>query len=171
MTNQPNHGNPDHGAYEHQDMTPRNVLIFLLVLGVATVISLFILKGVFAYLDRREKSSQLPVNPLVRNVPEDTRHVAPGYPATAFPNPRLETDERGQLDPILTNEEDRLYTYGWIDEKAGTMHIPIERAMELVVQRGLPVRPQGADTASGDISPAQHERRTAAGNVSKGKKK
>ena len=60
MTDQPNPGNPAHGTYEHEDLTPRNVLIFLLVLGIGTVISLFILKGVFAYLDRREKAAQLP---------------------------------------------------------------------------------------------------------------
>jgi hypothetical protein len=171
MTDQPNHGNAAHGSYEHQDMTPRNVLIFLLVLGIGTVVSLFILKGVFAYLDRREKAAETPVNPLVRNVPEDTRHIAPGYPATAFPNPRLETDERGQLDPILMNEEDRLYTYGWVDQKAGTMHIPIERAMDLVVQRGLPVRPQGAPGEADGTKPSPNEQTTAGSKVSKGKKK
>jgi hypothetical protein len=36
-----------------------------------------------------------------------------------------------------------------VDEKAGTVHIPIEHAMDLLVQRGLPVRPQGADSESG----------------------
>ena len=41
-------------------------------------------------------------------------------------------------------EEKTLYSYGWVDEKAGTVRIPIERAMDLLVQRGLPVRPQGA---------------------------
>lgn len=171
MTDQPNHVNPAHGTYEHQDMTPRNVLIFLLVLGIGTVISLFILKGVFAYLDRREKASQTPVNPLVRNVPEDTRHVTPGYPATAFPNPRLETDERGQLDPILMTEEDRLYTYGWIDQKAGTMHIPIERAMDLVVQRGLPVRPQDVGGEASATKMVSNEQTPAGNKGSKGKKK
>jgi hypothetical protein len=43
------------------------------------------------------------------------------------------------------NEEKSLYSYGWVDEKAGIVRIPIERAMDLLVQRGLPVRPQGAD--------------------------
>jgi hypothetical protein len=40
------------------------------------------------------------------------------------------------------NQEKQLHSYGWVDEKAGVAHIPIERAMELTVQR-LPVRPQG----------------------------
>ena len=33
-----------------------------------------------------------------------------------------------------------LHSYGWIDEKKGVVRIPIERAMELTAQRGLPVR-------------------------------
>jgi hypothetical protein len=83
------------------------------------------------------------VNPLVKNIPEDTRHVAPGYPQTAFPSPRLEEDERGQLNRILMKEDDILYSYGWVDQKAGVVRIPIDRAMDLLVQRGLPVRPPG----------------------------
>ena len=45
---------------------------------------------------------------------------------------------------IIVNEDNELYSYGWVDEKAGTVHIPIDRAMELLVERGLPVRPQPA---------------------------
>ncbi|MCA1555006.1 MAG: hypothetical protein LC737_11585, partial [Chloroflexi bacterium] len=32
--------------------------------------------------------------------------------------------------------------YGWVDQSAGITHIPIERAMELLLERGLPTRPQ-----------------------------
>ncbi len=131
-----------HGSFERRDLTPSAIVSFLVILGVAIVISLFILRGVFNYLDRREKALQPPVSPLISHVPEDTRHVTRGYPQTAFPSPRLEEDERSQLNGILTREQDQLYTYGWIDQKAGTLHIPIERAMDLLVQRGLPLRPQ-----------------------------
>ena len=40
-------------------------------------------------------------------------------------------------------EERTLYSYGWVDERAGIVRIPIERAMDLLVQRGLPLRSQG----------------------------
>jgi hypothetical protein len=58
-----------------------------------------------------------------------------------FPLPRLEENERTELGDFRTGEEERLNSYGFVEEKAGTVHIPIERAMELVVQR-LPVRSQ-----------------------------
>jgi hypothetical protein len=89
------------------------------------------------------------VNPLVTNIPADTRHITPGYPQTAFPNPRLEENERGQLNGFLTDEEKTLYSYGWVDQQAGAVRIPIDRAMDLLVQRGLPVRSESADDSSG----------------------
>jgi hypothetical protein len=133
-----------HGSYERQDLRVPGILYFLLAIVVATVICLFGLKGLYAFLEHHEKASQPAVNPLVAHVPEDTRRVAPGYPQGAFPSPKLEEDERGQLNDIRMNEETVLYSYGWVDEKAGTVHIPIEHAMDLIVQRGLPVRGQGS---------------------------
>jgi hypothetical protein len=142
---------PAHGSYERQDLQPAGIVYFLLGLVVVTVACILGLRGLYTYLDHRERSSQSPVSPLITHVPEDTRHIAPGYPQGAFPNPKLEEDERGQLNDIRMNEEKELYSYGWVDEKAGTLHIPIERAMDLIVQRGLPVRPQAR---SGEGSPA-----------------
>ena len=141
---------PDNAGYEHQDLKPPGILYFLLTLIVVTVLCMFGLKGLFNFLDHREKASQPAVNPLVTNVPEDTRHVAPGYPQSAFPSPKLEEDERGQLNGIRLAEEKTLYSFGWIDEKAGTVHIPIERAMDLLVQRGLPVSVQGSSSDGGN---------------------
>src|SRR5580693_8177007 len=143
MSDQTKHEN-GHGSFERQDLQVSGILYFLLTIVVVTTLCLFGLRGVFAFLDHREKAGQPAVNPLITNVPTDTRHIAPGYPQAAFPSPKLEEDERGQLNGVRMEEEKTLYSYGWVDEKAGTVRIPIERAMDLLVQRGLPVRPQGA---------------------------
>ena len=143
MSDQAKHEN-GHGSFERQDLQASGILYFLLGLVVVLALCLVGLRGVFAFLDHREKALQPAVNPLVTNVPTDTRHVAPGYPQAAFPNPKLEEDERGQLNGIRLEEEKTLYSYGWVDEKTGTVRIPIERAMDLLVQRGLPVRAQNA---------------------------
>jgi hypothetical protein len=134
-----------HGSYERQDLQASGVLYFFLGLAVFVLLCIFGLRGVFAVLDHREKELQPAVNPLVTNVPTDTRHITAGYPQSSFPNPKLEEDERGQLNGIRIAEENTLYSYGWVDEKAGTVHIPIDRAMDLIVQRGLPVRQSVTD--------------------------
>ncbi len=133
-----------HGSFERQDLKAAGIVYFLLALVVITVLCLFGIKGLYAFLDHREKASQPQVSPLVTNIPSDTLHIPPGYPQSVFPSPKLEEDERGQLNGIRMEEERTLYSYGWVDEKAGTVHIPIERAMDLLAQRGLPVRAQGS---------------------------
>jgi len=37
-------------------------------------------------------------------------------------------------------QERELTTYGWVDKEKQTVRIPIDRAMELLAQRGLPAR-------------------------------
>jgi hypothetical protein len=153
MTDETKHGSAaGNGGYERQDLQVSGILYFLLSIVLGTAICMAGLRGVFALLDHREKALQPPVNPLATNVPTDTRHIPKDYEEKAFPDPLLEKDEHTKIDDLRSKEERVLYTYGWVDEKAGTVRIPIERAMELIVQRGLPVRPQaagGGDTATG----------------------
>jgi hypothetical protein len=63
-------------------------------------------------------------------------------PAADVPAPRLQVDPAADLIELRAREDARLHTYGWVDKKAGVIHIPIERAMDLVLQRGFPVRDQ-----------------------------
>lgn len=66
-----------------------------------------------------------------------------------FPTPRLETDDGNQDTADLHAREDLLlenYSTG-ADIPAGTVRIPIERAMELIVQRGLPFPSGGTQPA------------------------
>jgi hypothetical protein len=156
---------PSHGSYERQDVSARGIFYFIAGLLAATLLISFLLSGLYKILDKRFETRQPPVNPLAANVPKDTRQVPPQYPETAFPDPRLETDERTQLNSIRIAEEQKLNSYGWVDEKAGTMHIPIERAMELLAQRGLPLRPQ-----SGAQPQNEAQKDQAAKKENKGKK-
>jgi hypothetical protein len=61
-------------------------------------------------------------------------------PTTA---PTGDEQARSRDDPIL-------YGYGWVDQKAGIAHIPIQRAIDLVAQSGLPSRPASAQSATDD---------------------
>jgi hypothetical protein len=141
MTNQPNPANPTgNGGYERSDIGSAGVLYFLLGIFVAGLFIFFLVDGIYSYLDKRSQAEQAPVNPLVTNAPADTRHISKDYPQDTFPNPKLEEDERGQLNGIRLKEEQTLSTYDYIDKNAGTVRIPIDRAMDLIAQRGLPVR-------------------------------
>jgi len=47
-----------------------------------------------------------------------------------------------------------LNSYDWIDQKAGTVRIPIDRAMQLLAQRGLPTRPQAGAVPTSPVNTA-----------------
>ena len=63
------------------------------------------------------------------------------------PEPRLQPTPGVDLQRFRADEEKVLENYEWVDAKSGIARIPIERAMELTAQRGLPVR--GAPTKQG----------------------
>jgi hypothetical protein len=58
--------------------------------------------------------------------------------AETFPRPRLQVDPAEDLAQMRARDLLELTTYGWIDRKAGIARIPIERAMQLLAERGLP---------------------------------
>jgi hypothetical protein len=153
MSNEPNHANSTgHGSYEHRDIGIASVLYFLAGLAASILLVYFLADGVYAFLDKRIESEQPPVSPMATNAPTDTRHLSVDYRdylKQNFPSPQLETDERTQLDSVRLNEAKTLNTYGWVDQKAGIVRIPIDRAMDLIAQRGLPVRQQGAPVETG----------------------
>jgi hypothetical protein len=64
------------------------------------------------------------------------------------PEPRLQQTPGVDLQKFRAEEEKVLQNYGWIDAQSGIAHIPIERAMELTAQRGLPVRGEAAKQGS-----------------------
>jgi len=75
----------------------------------------------------------------------------------AFPTPRLQTDDGNQDLVNLHEREDLLLDhYSWVDSTHTKVRIPIERAMELIAQRGLPVAAQPAPSEplmAGDTKP------------------
>lgn len=149
MSNEIKHANTTgHGDYERRDIGVAGVLYFLAGLVAAGLMVHFVVSGFYSHLEKLWNAEQTPVSPLVENVPTDTRHVLRDYPQTAFPAPRLEEDERGQLNGIRIDEENTLNSYGWVDQKAGVVRIPIDRAMDLIAEKGLPVRSQSTAMAS-----------------------
>jgi len=149
-----------HADYERRDIGVSAVVYFLIGLAVALVISYFLVDGLYKYLDKRSEAEQTPVSPLVTNAQQDTRHIPPQYGSDyqkylkeGFPAPQLETNERTELNDIRLREENVLSTYDYVDKNAGTVRIPIDRAMELLAQRGLPVRSQAGQTTTAKSQP------------------
>jgi hypothetical protein len=170
MSDDLNHGHSGHGVeFEREDLSARGVFGFMIGLAITGVAIYFIITAMYTFLDNYEKAQMTSSSPLMKA--EDTamvgaRRVTKDYVEKKFTDngaPLLEVDERGQLHKFVMDQEKQLNSYGWVDEKAGVAHIPIERAMELTVQRGLPVCPQGCTgaAAASQKAPALTKKATA----------
>jgi hypothetical protein len=155
--------------FEREDLGAKPILIFLLALTIACVLVALALKGLYSYLDAYENRHQPVQNPLVQQTTTDTRTVERGD-IKKFPQPRLESDETTEINAFRLQEEQALNSYGWVDEQAGVVRIPIDRAMALVAQRGLPTRPQAGVAPPSDVNmsnEAAHRSDTSAKPVKK----
>ena len=141
MTNQPA---PNHDGYEHEDLRSKGPYYFFAGLALLCLVIYLIVFGMYRFLNSYQTAHQPPVSPMA--TPEaDTRAVAPEN-TQAFPQPRLEENERTQLRQFVEDQDRKLATYDWVDKDKGIARIPIDRAMELIAERGLPVRPEGASS-------------------------
>jgi len=52
-------------------------------------------------------------------------------------------------EDLRARQRRELDEWGWVDRRAGIANIPIDRAMDLLVQRGLPTRTQSAESTPG----------------------
>ena len=75
--------------------------------------------------------------------PQSMRHRTPSAPpALSSSAPRLEITPRDDRQRFERSEAQLAGSYGWTDRDRGTVRIPVSRAMELLVQRGLPGWPK-----------------------------
>lgn len=144
--------NPDSG-FEKEDMNPLGALYFMAGLAVLGVLIYFIIFGMYRYLDAYDRTHQAAMNPMAVKTGID--------PATmnysqirdkaeeSFPKPVLEYNERLQFAGEVAKQDEMLGSYGWVDEKNGVVRIPIDRAMDLLAERGLPVIPAGGAAPAG----------------------
>ena len=119
---------PD-GHHEISDVNLRAILAFGGGLLVAGVFINFLVWLLFTYFSVRESRQVPAVYPLATR--QENRLP---------PEPRLQTQPREDLRELRAREDEILTSYGWLDKNAGVVRIPIDRAMQMTVERGLPVR-------------------------------
>ena len=114
---------------EDSDINVRAILGVGVGVIVAGIVIAAVVWSLYAYLANREATGAMSEFPL-----------AAGQQLRLPPEPRLQTDPREDLRVLKQAEDDALKSYGWIDKNAGVVRIPIDQAMKLTLERGLPVR-------------------------------
>ena len=131
-----NHADQEYGptppgaGYEHTDIEPGVGYRFALWLAVSMVLSAALVYGTFVFLGSRAATNDELARtfPLARGVSQEP------------PSPRLQAQPFKDIYQLRSEQRGALTSYGWVDKASGVVHIPIDRAMELMLQRGLPAR-------------------------------
>jgi Na+-transporting methylmalonyl-CoA/oxaloacetate decarboxylase gamma subunit len=152
-------------GYEQTDVKVTGIIVFLVSLAILVAVCGVVTYGMGKLINARmnkedgpnnkwtktaeiRQLGNLPSNPEMQNkVAEITR---------SFPTPRVQTDDGNQDVADLHLREDLLLDhYTWVDQSQGKIRIPIERAMQIVAQKGLPVASavQQAPLLTGDSKP------------------
>lgn len=129
---------PPGAEYEHTDIDPGVGYKFGLWLAVSMAIGAAIVYGTYAFLERRADA----VDEAARRFP-----LAQGI-SQVPPAPRLQTQPFKDVFQLKSEQRGTLNSYGWVDRATGVVHIPIDRAMRLTLERGLPARAGGSNAPS-----------------------
>jgi hypothetical protein len=125
--------------HEHRDVNVWAVYKFGIALAVLCVVACGLLYGLYTFLLSREGGA------LGRGAANIDSRTLP-------PNPRLQSKPITDLKEIREEEDKVLNGYGWVDQKNGVAHIPVDRAIDLLAQRGLAARPASAAQTASDVT-------------------
>jgi len=115
----------EHQGHESSDANIRGVTWAALGLALtALLVHIVLYFQLHLLVTRAERSEPVPPS------------FAPAREQGPPPEPRLQTAPADDLRQMRAAEEKQLSSYGWVDRKAGIVHVPIERAKELVAEGG-----------------------------------
>jgi hypothetical protein len=132
--------------HETRDATVRYILYFGAAMAVAVIAAFLVSWGLLRFLENYQSLGS-PASPLAKGrvLPP------PGLP-------QLQAHPNQDLQKYLAHEKEILDTYGWVDKKNGLVRIPIQRAMNILLQNGLPIR--NSKTPEGLIQPGEVQQYT-----------
>jgi len=126
--------NPDvarSGGYEKSDASPRGLVYFVLTIAAILAATCLSLIWLFKHYEKTENPGSFVAAPFSGAQPLP-------------PAPRIQSNPAVDMQSYLQSQQNLLNTYGWIDRQSGIVRMPIDRAMELLLERGRPTR--AADT-------------------------
>jgi hypothetical protein len=135
---------PAGAKHEHTDIDVGVGYKFALWLGAAMVVSFAIVYGTFWFFERQQRTTSAAAQqyPLAAQPIEGAERVE-----RPLPTPALQTQPFKDIYELRSGETEKLHSYGWVDKEAGVAHVPIEVAMEMLLQKGLPIRAAAGEAA------------------------
>ena len=122
--------NPDvarTGDYERSDASPRGLVYFALTIAAILAATCLSLIWLFKHYEKTENPGSFVAAPFSATQPLP-------------PPPRIQANPAVDMQSYSQSQQNLLNTYGWVDRQNGIVRLPVDRAMELLLERGLPTR-------------------------------
>ena len=119
-------------VHEESDVDVRAILGYgagLMAVAVVVHVFLWWLLGVYQTQAYRSRTQAYP--------------LAAGQHEQVPPGPRLQDNPQQDMRELRARQEAVLKGYEWINREGGVARIPIDEAMRILVERGLPTREAG----------------------------
>ena len=130
--------NRERPGFEQSDVNVVAVSKVGIALLLVTILAMALIVGLFNYFKVQEGGEAKQIEPT-----------------KVFPEPRLEKTPIPDLKAVREAEDQVLNTYGWVDQQKGVVRIPIAKAMDMVVAKGLPVRTAAPPVEQGISVPTE----------------
>ena len=128
---------PNGSGHEQREVSVRTIVVSLVFLLLGAFLASVVTVGIFRYLHDTYQPDVAAKQALSQIPPE----------------PRLEVAPAVQLQILQAHEDHVLSTYSWVDQKAGTVRVPIDRAIDMLAAKGLPSHDYLGDILAGRKPP------------------
>jgi hypothetical protein len=126
-------------GWEKRDVNIKGLFQFAFWMAVVLAVTLF---GMRLTFDAYKKAQPLgaTMSPMVTT---KDRMIPPA--------PLLQVQPHQELQNYCAAQQQDVNTYAWVDQQSGVVRIPVDRAEELVLAKGLPTRSASDATAAGAL--------------------
>ena len=130
-------------GHEQSDLSPKKIALFGISLAGVIVIVLFVAYLLIHRFYTQEARKEVRPSPL-------------SYTPELVPGPRLIVDSGKEFKEMRAAEDRILNTYDWAEIEKGIVRIPINRAMDILAQKGLPARQEPRENATSGSKHGRH---------------
>lgn len=121
-------------SHERRDVNVFQITAFGIGLLLSCIVVVFAMWAMFDFLFSREDAKNA----------NNPGALMMGQQSKLPPEPRLQAEPKVELKDLEADEDAILSSYGWIDPNKGIVRIPIDQAIDIVAQKGLPSKPSPA---------------------------
>lgn len=108
-------------GHEIRDVNARGLFWFVVILLVCVVLIHIVVAVIFKYYAGQNPQTFAAETPIVPSHDQ-------------WPKPAQQISPEEDLKEFRATQEKLLCSYGWVDREKGIVRIPVERAMDLVIQ-------------------------------------